>query len=721
MKTILTVFFALACGITTVQAQETLKIKIAEEDSKKPLSDGTVTNKGAIIGLADSTGTVTINIPAGTYTLECSAGGHKAAEIKVTLPDNKVHEVFLERAVGELEEVTFIASTRNNQAIENSPMKVEVLGKEEVGEEVSVKPGNIASLLSDVSGVQIQQSSPVSGNSNVRIQGLQGKYTQVLRDGMPMFDGFSGGFGILTIPPLDLMQIELIKGSASTLYGGGAIGGLINLISKKPTFNQEAEALVNYSTLNEADVNTYFAKRYKKVGYTFFAGYVNQQAKDVNGDGLSDVPNISSVVVHPTVFFYPSDKTIISVGYTGTFDNRKGGDMKVLNNQGDSIHQYYERNVSQRHSGEYILDHFFANNAKLTVKGVASQYDLNTTTNTYNLKGNQLTYYNEVSLYQPIGKGSLVAGVNVSGNNYNTTVPANALISSMNNFTSGVFAQYSLVIKAKTNIEAGIRVDDHNKYGFFTLPRLAIFHRFNEQFACRAGFGMGYKTPNPLEPQDIDYNPLTILPAGDNVNAELSYGYNAEGNFKKEWDKKHKLFINHAFFLTQINNPIVFETNAANNVVLVNASKPIQTMGFDTYLKMTLDKWEIYGGYTYTDARRTYLTSQQFVPLTPRNRMAFVIVREIEEKWRFGLEGSYNGPQYRYDGTMTPAYLISALMIMHNLNKHVTLVLNCENLLNYKMTGVESVYTGSISDPTFKPLWAPVDGRVANFSVRWKL
>ena len=478
---------------------------------------------------------------------------------------------------------------------------------------------------------------------------------------------------------------------------------------------------MNYTTLSELDANTYLAKRWKKVGYTFFAGYVSQQAKDVNADGFSDVPNLSSVVVHPELFFYPSDKTIISLGYTGTFDDRKGGDMRVLQQDADSLHRYYERNTSQRHSGQYAIDHFFKNDARLTLKGVASDFSLNTLTNTYQLKADQLSYYNELSLYQPIGKGSLVAGLNLSGNNYNAAVPVSPLISSLNNFTTGIFAQYSLVLKEKTNLEAGIRVDEHNRYGVFTLPRIAVFHRFSEALATRLGFGMGYKTPTPFEPQDLEYNPLTILPASSDLRSELSYGYNAEVNYRKEWDKKHTLFINHAFFLTQVNDPIVFQPNAAGNIEMINGQKPLITMGFDTYLKMTLAKWEIYAGYTYTDARRTYLATQQFVPLTPRNRMAFVVVREIGEKWRFGLEGSYTGAQYRYDGTNTPGYLISALMIMRNLGKNITLVLNTENLLNYKMSNTETLYTGTATDPVFKPLWAPVDGRVANLSLKFRL
>lgn len=204
-----------------------------------------------------------------------------------------------------IDEVVIVASSRTEQKIENSPQKVEVLGNEDMQEESGIKPAGIGSILGDVSGVQIQQTSAVSGNSNVRIQGLDGRYTQILRDGMPLFDGFSGGLGVLNIPPLDLQQVELIKGSASTLYGGGAIGGLVNIISRRPTTKQELTALANYSTLDEKNLNLFASKKFKNFGYTIFAGGTLQNAQDVNKDGFSDVPKLNSLVVHPKLFFYP--------------------------------------------------------------------------------------------------------------------------------------------------------------------------------------------------------------------------------------------------------------------------------------------------------------------------------------------------------------------------------------------------------------------------------
>ncbi|MBS1771350.1 MAG: TonB-dependent receptor plug domain-containing protein [Bacteroidetes bacterium] len=624
----------------------------------------------------------------------------------------------LHKAKDSLEEVTVVASTRGNQKIETSPMKVEVLGLEEMKEEAGIKPGNIASILGDVSGVQIQQTSVASGNSNVRIQGLDGKYTQILRDGMPMYDGFAGGFGILTIPPLDLKQIELVKGAASTLYGGGAIAGLVNLISKRPMFRQELDALVNYTSLQEFNANIYASKRNQKIGYNFFAGYNNQQAVDVNKDGFSDVGKSNSFLIHPKLFFYPDDKTVVAIGYSGSFDTRKGGDMQVLQNNADSIHKYYEGNISTRHTGEYLIERYLNNTTKFTLKGNLSFFDRTINTNTYTLNGRQTSMYHELSASFKWGVHDMVIGFCFSSNNYKTIYPYN-YIGGRDGY-SGIFAQSTWHVKKQTLLETGVRMDITDGTNIL-LPRLAVFHPFNNHWATRAGFGMGYKTPNPLTTQTIENNILNIK-TGGNVLPELSYGYNAEVNYKKDWDKEHSFFINQAFFLTHVYRPSAFVTDTVDGKMYLQTMKyHISSAGFDTYIKLQLSSWELYAGYTFTDARYIGDTINRSLPITPKHRWAFVLVKEWDEKWRIGLEGSYTGSQYRYDGTGTPSYLFIALMGQCNIGKHISIVLNCENLLDYRMSNVETLYTGTISNPSFKPLWAPIDGRVINLSFRWHL
>jgi iron complex outermembrane receptor protein/outer membrane receptor for ferrienterochelin and colicins len=426
-------------------------------------------------------------------------------------------------------------------------------------------------------------------------------------------------------------------------------------------------------------------------------------------------------MIHPKLFYYPSTTTLLYLGYSGAIDDREGGDMRVLNGSPDSIHKYYESNRSQRHTGEYLLEHFFKDNAKFTLKGNLSLFNRDNSSNTVSVNGNQTSYYNEASVFVPVHKIDIVAGINAVGDKYTTISPDSASLRGYDNFTMGIFGQFDIHIKDKTTIEGGLRLDNHKRYGLFALPRIAIFHRIDEHWAARSGFGMGYKTPNPLVQQNIEYSVLDLLPVNNSVKSEVSYGYNAEFNYKRDLAEHTSIFINQAFFLTQIDNPIIIYRNSIGKIDLVNASSSVVSKGFDSYIKLDIRSWELYLGYTFTDARNTYLPSNTFVPLTPKNRGAFILVKEIGDLWRIGLEGSYIGQQYRYDATTTPSYFFMAAMIQRNIGKHFIIVLNGENLLDYRMSKVESLYTGSITSPTFKPLWAPIDGRVINFSVRWKL
>lgn len=713
---LLMVFFC-----TAMQAQELLKIKVTNNITKEPIPAATISQKGKGLSLTDSLGMITLSLTNGKHSLLFSSVGYQDKVVVVTIPDSTLLDIQLTANEKALDDVIVLSSTRNNQRIENSPLKVEVLGREEMDEENTIKPANIASILGDISGIQIQQSSAVSGNANVRIQGLEGRYTQILRDGMPLYDGFSGGFGILSIPPLDLKQVELIKGSASTLYGGGAIGGLINIISRRPTAKQDVTVTLNQSTLKESNANVYVAKRNKKIGYTFFGGYTHQKAVDVNKDGFSDVARLDAWVLHPRLFFYPDSKTTIITGYTATIEERNGGDMLVLANKVDAQHQYFEKNNTVRHSGELLLERKLQHEQKLEIKAGLSSFERAITSNTHYFKGNQFNYFTEASLFVPYRKNSLVAGINILGDRFKK-LPADYIpLNNFSNNTIGAFVQNTWRFKENTLLEAGFRNDYHNRYGNFLLPRLSFFNRFNEHWATRWGIGLGYKVPNALAAQVIDYSIENIQPIAPAVKAEKSIGYNAEVNYKMEWADGNEVFINHAFFLTQISKPVIATENINADVFFSNAAKPIVTKGFDTYIQAHLHGWELYAGYTFTVAKRKYLLQNQFMPLTPKNRMAFTIVKELGETWRIGVEGSYNGYQYRQDASKTPGYFFMAGLIERKIGKHIGIVLNGENLLDYRQSKNEPLFTGSIINPSFVPLWATIDGRAINLAVRIKL
>jgi iron complex outermembrane receptor protein/outer membrane receptor for ferrienterochelin and colicins len=254
------------------------------------------------------------------------------------------------------------------------------------------------------------------------------------------------------------------------------------------------------------------------------------------------------------------------------------------------------------------------------------------------------------------------------------------------------------------------------------LPRIALFQQLNKHFGVRAGFGVGYKIPDALTPQ-INDNPIqNILPIDANVKVEKSYGYNAEVNYKANFGDDNSIFINHAFFLTQLDKPLVANVQPTTGLIqFSSATKPIITKGFDTYIKLHVVGIDLYAGYTYTLAERKYLTQNQFIPLTPQFRMAYMLTKEWEGKGRFCIESSYTGSQYRLDNTKTPAYFFLASMIEYKFTKHCALIINGENLLDFRQSRKEGLFTGTLTNPSFNALWAPIDGRVVNACLRLSL
>jgi iron complex outermembrane receptor protein len=151
-----------------------------------------------------------------------------------------------------------VQATRNDRRVQNEPIRVEVIGREEIEEKLLMTPGKIAMLVSETPGVRVQVTSPALGAFYVRVQGLKGRYTQILADGVPLYGGQAPAIGLLQIPT-DLGQVEVIKGAASALYGPAALGGVINLVSRRPGDAAEGELLLNATTRNGQDVTGYVA------------------------------------------------------------------------------------------------------------------------------------------------------------------------------------------------------------------------------------------------------------------------------------------------------------------------------------------------------------------------------------------------------------------------------------------------------------------------------
>lgn len=622
--------------------------------------------------------------------------------------------------ISDLNEV-IISSTRNNSRIADLPMKVEVLGKEDMMEESGIKPGNVASILGDLSVIHIQNTSAVSGNNAIRMQGLDGKYTQLLRDGVPVYEGLSGNFGVLAIPPLDLKQIEIIKGSVSTLYGGGAIAGIINFIAKTPGSSPELTILANRSTLKETNVNAFYSERFGKTGLTLFAGVTTQNPVDVNKDGFSDVPRLRQYLLHPRFFWYINPLSTLVAGYTGTIEKREGGDMQVLEHSADNIHQYTEVNNSERHSVDLQFTRKSLLGGTLAIKGVGSFFHLQNDQGTFALLGNQTSTYAEASYNKKSGRHDWVAGLNNTGEIYRRAQGDSTLLGNYTYNTMGAFVQDGYHFTDQFLAEAGIRADYHNVFGWYVLPRLAFVYKPAEGLSLRLSAGTGYKSPAVFTAQTQTIGYRNLLPLSAGIKSERSQGINFDGNYHTSLGKVD-VTINQALYYTHIKDPIlpVASKNDNNMLLLQNMPYQVNSLGTDSYLRFELDHLELYLGYNHTVSRYNN-TGSTNIPFAPQDKFASTLAYEIEGKWRFGIENSWIGNQYDEANHKTPNYWFWAAMISRQFGEHITLVLNGENIFDARQGKNTPLFTGPVSHPNFASLWGPIDGRTINMSVKFNL
>src|SRR5258706_5255835 len=278
----------LSCAATFAAAQTaTLRIEVRSNDG--PVRDAEVSVNGTS-HKTDAQGVATLIVPPGHADIVVVKDGFAPASASVDLQPNQQQPVVITLNRGaSLEEHVTVSATRTDKRVEDVPMRVEVLNAEEVQESVMQGPGDVVNMLREMGGLHVATSSPSLGAASVRIQGMKGRYTRFLSDGLPLFGEQVGGLGLLQIPPVDLGQVEVIKGVASALYGAGAVGGVVNLIARRPT-ERSREFLANRSSRRATDAVAYLSAPFQRGwGATLVTGGHWHQQSDIDRDGWADL------------------------------------------------------------------------------------------------------------------------------------------------------------------------------------------------------------------------------------------------------------------------------------------------------------------------------------------------------------------------------------------------------------------------------------------------
>jgi len=702
-------------------AQHAFKAIVKESETREPLVGVTVVLKGSTVGsMTDSSGSVELTgLTEGQHIVEFSYVGYKTRVETISFPrTTEVMEILLEPSSEEMDEVV-ITATRSSRIIADIPTRVEAISGEELEEKGNMKPGDIRMMLNESTGIQTQQTSATSYNSSIRIQGLDGKYTQILRDGMPLYAGFSGGLSLLQVAPLDLRQVEVIKGASSTLYGGGAIAGLVNLVSKVPSEEGEPSFMLNGTSALGLDASGFYGKRTGKIGTTIFASYNYGSPYDPADIGLTAIPKFRRYTVNPKIFFYVNERTTLSAGVNVTREERLGGDMVYVRSGGANL--YFEENRTNRFSTQLELDRRLDEKSRLNFKNSISYYDRSIEIPDYEFSGVQSSSFSELS-YNRKNKGlEWVFGLNLWTDNFEQEHASPSESLNYDFITVGAFVQNTWNASEKFVLESGLRGDYQNKYGYFALPRISAMFRINSKFTTRIGGGLGYKSPTAFTEDAEKIQFRNVLPIDTDItDAEKSIGGNLDVNYKTSLSENSTFSINALLFYTQVEDPLVLNNMGDGFYQYQQPSGYIDTKGLETNVKVTYNDFKLFIGYTFADVNQHYNESATAFPLVAKHRLNNVLMYEIEEKLKIGLEAYYFSPQKLNDGALGKQYWICGLMA-ERMWEYFSLFINFENFLDTRQTRFDTIYTGSITNPVFRDIYAPVDGFVVNGGVKIRL
>ena len=735
MRTWTLVILAVSCGPALLLAQGDAAtgdvIATVRSESGTPLAEAEV-RTGAEQSRTDAHGIARLSLPAGPHRLTVARIGFEPATIDVqVLPAREVRvTVTLEPVPYQLASVT-VLSTRIGSRIEDSPLKVDVIAPEDVSEKVQSSPGSAVAIFREPNALlKVQTTAPSLGSSAVRIQGLRGRYTQILADGLPIYGNEPGELGVVQIPPLDLGRVEIIRGAASALYGGQALGGVINLFSREPVRRHELLLAQNYR--DATDLVGFAAgplpgtRADSRWAYSLLAGGHRQQRQDLDGDGWTNLPGYRRLALRPRLFW--SDRTGSSLLLTlgTTLENREGGTVGGgLTPAGVPFAEALDtRHFDLGVNGQRVLTPGWT----LSVRGAALHQFQRQEIGDVTERSRVRTGFAEVALVRtdasPTWRSAgwvLGAALDAEGlraldvSRFDRTVA-----------TPGAFVQYDRPFTRWLRTSTSIRLDHSNLAGTILSPRLSALVRVGPQLSARLSGGTGFAAPTARLEETAVTGLGPVAPLGELVAERArSASFALTGRFGG-FELDATLFgseIDHALQMADIPS----SGPGTPTLRVVNATTPTRTWGTELFARWTRDPFLLTATYAYTRATEADPDSstglRRSVPLTPRHVVTFDGIIEEEDVGQVALELSYVGRQalaedpYR---TVSRPYLVVGFLAMKRLGSMATVFVNAENLLDVQLSDYQ---------PLVRPApgpggrwtvdaWAPLDGSMINLGVR---
>ena len=665
----------------------------------------------------DSAGNARLTLPAGRQVLSITAMGYRPAQVAVlVVPDSTVTVNVTVEMMGMEMEAVRVSATRTERLTEETPIRVEIVDEMEVDENTLMAPSGISMLLNETPGLRVQAASPTLGTGSVRILGLPGQYTVMLADGLPLYGGSSSALGPLDISPVDLQRVEIIKGAASSLYGGQALGGVINLVSKPA--NGKSEVLLNRRMLGVTDAAAWLSRDIDGVGgVSLLASGSAQRDADIDDDGWADQARARRWGVRPrfTAVDPRGRSLFVTAGYG--YDGREGGTLPGGLAPGGT--SFREALTSRRadigartviplsDSGNVAVRFAVAGSRRHREFGPGPIESDGTTTG-----------FLEVTRSLVGARGTAVVGsalqLDEFQNSLNTYYDHRWFTPSLFATTEGTVGPLTLSVSA--------RADAHPDAGVQLTERVAALARPAEDWSVRLSAGTGFAAPSAMN-EETEAIGLRAIRPGAELRRERSVGSMLDIDGRLAGAELlvtgYSSVISNAIQLADVGD-------GSGDGVLRNASGSTRVSGVEGAAVWRFDGGKFLGTYGYTRGTRPDAGSgvREPIPMLPRHRVGGDLMFERPGVYRWGIEGTWYGVQTLDDNpyrSESKPYVYTMAIAVRQFGR-VEVVANFENLLDVRQTDTDPLVrpTPATGGRWTTDVWAPVEGFMANVALRYR-
>lgn len=602
------------------------------------------------------------------------------------------------------------------------PFNIETIGSGELRKAACC---NLSESFETNASVDVNITDAVSGAKKIQMLGLDGIYTQMQWENIPLVRGLSTSFGLLFTPGTWIDAIQITKGTGSVVNGYETMAGLINLRLKQPFASERLYINVYGNKFSRAEINIHGSQILSDKWSTMTFLHVSNQfvSSDVNNDQFRDQPS-GLILAGLNRWKYQGEKFETAFGIKGTYVDRIGGSIAYKPGEVPQVPIWGAR-FKTIHAEAFGKTGFFFKNRQQASLGVIQQLKYHDMTNIFGpttYKGTQKKYYINGIYSDELGnkKHNIKTGVSFIVDDYRQSFNDSLFLKT--EIVPGAFAEYTFNHDDKVILVAGFRGDYHNLFGPLLSPRLHFKWNINPRSAFRLSSGKGYRVPNPF----ADYSSLMASNRTWIVNPNIvpEEAISSGVTFVQKFligDEVSSFSFD--YFYTFFNNQLITDMDVAPNQLHVyNTTSQSYSHSLQVELNVTpIKNWEIRTAFKYYDVRAEFNGELQQKPFVPKFR---VLVNTgyttRNKKWSFDVTGNWvgkkrlpstatNPPQYQRPNESVDYWLLSS-QITYNFRKF-SIYVGGENLLNViqkdAIISADDPF-GAYFDAT--QIWAPIQG-----------